>query len=180
QQTNVKHAYLKREPIVYQRMWVKFDVNTLARAQAVGAPDFFQIFWEIKADPDYRIRLQLEYREGHGLLWQAQGDVLKNARPLWQARLTKVPVVLAPHSSAEGWHKVEVWIDRPGGRFRAAIDGVDLVDRRGPLMGASGNTMSQFMYMVQYSPTSPVSVVTETLFDDLELWDAPPPDAWRR
>ena len=70
---------------------VKFADNTLARAQAVGATDFWQIFWEVKAEPDYRLRLQLRYDEDDGLYWHTQGDALINADAIWEADLRSVP-----------------------------------------------------------------------------------------
>jgi hypothetical protein len=163
------------EPVMYQRMWVKFDQNTLSRARSVGT-NFWQIFWEVKASPDYRLRLQLRYADGN-LYWHTQGDVLSNAQPLWQASLKSAPVVMAADSSAGGWHKVEVWMNRPGGQFKVFIDGQRLIDYNGRLMGSSGSRVDQFKMAMVYSTVSPL---TKTLFDDLEFWSAPPADAWRK
>jgi hypothetical protein len=165
------------EPVMYQRMWVKFDENTLDRARAVGARDFYQIFWEVKAEPDYRLRLQLRYGTDGEVYWHTQGDVLTNANPLWEASLTSVPVVSAPDASASGWHKVEIWMDRPRGQFKVTIDGAQLIDRRGNLMGASGNRVDQLKLAMLYSTVSPL---TKTFFDDLEIWSSPPSDAWTK
>jgi hypothetical protein len=163
------------EPVMYQRMWVKFDQNTLDRARAVGQ-NFWQIFWEVKAEPDYRLRLQLRY-DGGQLYWHTQGDVLTNATPIWQASLKSVPIVMASDSSASGWHKVEVWMNRPGGKFKVHIDGQQLIDYSGKLMGASGARVDQLKLAMVYSTVSPV---TKTLFDDLEIWSSVPADAWRK
>jgi hypothetical protein len=177
QQITLQNYDLGREPVMYQRMWVKFDQNTLARARAVGPRDFYQIFWEVKAEPDYRLRLQLRYDRGGRLYWHTQGDVLVNADPLWEAKLRSVPVVIAGLNSSKGWHKVEISMDRPRGRFRVSIDGTRLIDYCGNLMGKSGNRVDQLKLMMVYSSVSPL---TSTLFDDLEIWSAVPPDAWRK
>jgi hypothetical protein len=177
QQITLQNYKLGVEPVMYQRMWVKFDQNTLDRARAVGARDFYQIFWEVKAEPDYRLRLQLRYGSDGNLYWHTQGDVLVNANPLWQADLRSVPVVMAPTDSARGWHKVEVFMNRPAGRFRVAIDGAELIDYNGKLMGSSGNRVDQLKLMMLYSTVSPI---TSTLFDDLEIWSAIPADAWKK
>jgi hypothetical protein len=165
------------EPVVYQRMWVKFDQNTLDRARAVGSRDFYQIFWEVKAEPDYRLRLQLRFGSDGQLYWHTQGDVLSNATALWESSLKTVPVVMGADSSAAGWHKVEVWMNRPGGKFKVFIDGAQLIDYSGNLMGNSGARVDQFKMAMVYSTVSPV---TKTLFDDLEFWSAVPSDAWRK
>lgn len=175
QQIAMQNAGMAIEPVLYQRMWIKFATDTLARARAVGSRDFYQIFWEMKAEPDYRIRMQLQYGAGGNLYWQVQGDRLVNAVPLWESTLTSAPVVLAAHDSADGWHLVEVWMDRANGRFKAAIDGRTLVDRHGELTGASGNVTDQLKMMMVYSTVAPL---TEVLFDDFEVWDRPPLDAW--
>lgn len=163
------------EPVMYQRMWVKFDQGTLDRARTVGQ-NFWQIFWEVKAEPDYRLRLQLRY-DGSQLYWHTQGDVLTNATPIWQSSLKSVPIVMAPDSSASGWHKVEIWMNRPGGKFKVHIDGQQLIDYSGKLMGASGARVDQLKLAMVYSTVSPV---TKTLFDDLEIWSSVPADAWRK
>ncbi len=163
------------EPVMYQRMWVKFDQGTFDRARAVGQ-NFWQIFWEVKAEPDYRLRLQLRY-DGSKLYWHTQGDVLTNATPIWQSSLKSVPIVMAPDSSASGWHKVEIWMNRPGGKFKVHIDGQQLIDYSGKLMGASGARVDQLKLAMVYSTVSPV---TKTLFDDLEIWSSVPADAWRK
>ena len=179
--TSVQQIALRRidmadEPVFYQRMWVKFDVDTLRRAVAAGDRDFYQIFWEVKAEPDFRMRLQLQYDARDGLYWQTQADTLASSDALWSSTLNTVPVVLAPHDAAQGWHKVEVWMDRPGNRFRAAIDDAVLADHRGPLMGSSGNRIDVMLMMIVYSSVAPLAGV---LFDDLEVWSAPPSELWR-
>jgi hypothetical protein len=176
QQVALQNAYPGVEPVMYQRMWVKFDTDLLSRARSIGSRDFWQMFWEVKAEPDYRIRLQLQYSDSGGLYWQVQGDKLTSATPLWSSTLKNVPVKLASHSSASGWHKIEIWMNRPGGRFKAAIDGVVLVDRTGKLMGASGRKIDQFKMAMVYSN----SPLTEMLVDDLEFWTSPPSDAWKK
>jgi len=180
--TNVQQVTLQNygmgvEPVMYQRMWVKFDQGTLDRARAVGPGAFYQIFWEVKAEPDYRLRLQLRYGNDGKLYWHTQGDVLSNANPLWQASLTSVPVTMAPTSSSAGWHKVEVYMNRPGGKFKVTIDGQVLIDRTGNLMGSSGARVDQLKMMMVYSTTAPVAT---SWFDDLEIWSSVPSDAWQK
>jgi hypothetical protein len=176
QQITMQYVNMPVEPVYYQRMWVKFDDQTLARASRVGSNDFYQIFWEMKAEPDYRMRLELRLGSNGQLFWHAQGDVLYNANPLWGADLKTRPVVIAPASSAQGWHRVEVWMNRPGGRFKAAIDGATLIDYSGPLMGASGNRTNHLKTMMVYSDVAPIA---ETFFDDVEFWSQPPSNAWQ-
>jgi hypothetical protein len=103
--------------------------------------------------------------------------VLSNATPIWQASLKSVPVVMAADSSPNGWHKVEVWMNRPGGEFKVHIDGQQLIDYRGKLMGNSGARVDQLKLAMVYSTVAPV---TKALFDDLEIWSSPPADAWRK
>ena len=172
------------EPVFYQREWIKFDANTLARAQRVGQTDFFQTFWEMKCEPDFRFRVRLQYN-GTKLYWRAHDDVLTSATPIHSGSNTTVDVVLAADSSEDGWHKFEVFIDRPNGVWRAAIDGVDIINLNlGPgtgLFGASGNAMNFPMFMqlhsagaVPFSGDGPMKLMTV----GLELWDKPPADAW--
>lgn len=175
QQVTLQNYRPGTEPVMYQRMWVKFDQNTLDRARSVGT-NFWQIFWEVKAEPDYRLRLQLRY-DGSRLYWHTQGDVLTNATPIWQSSLKSVPVVMAPDNSSAGWHKVEVYMNRPGGQFKVTIDGQELIDYSGRLMGNSGARVDQLKLAMVYSTVSPV---TKALFDDLEIWSKPPADAWRK
>jgi hypothetical protein len=175
QQVTLQNYRPGTEPVMYQRMWVKFDQNTLDRARSVGT-NFWQIFWEVKAEPDYRLRLQLRY-DGSRLYWHTQGDVLTNASPIWQSSLKSVPVVMAPDNSSAGWHKVEVYMNRPGGQFKVHIDGQELIDYSGRLMGNSGARVDQLKLAMVYSTVSPV---TKALFDDLEIWSKPPADAWRK
>jgi hypothetical protein len=175
QQVTLQNYGLGAEPVLFQRMRVKFAENTLARAQAVGETDFWQIFWEVKAEPDYRLRLQLRYDEDDGLYWHTQGDALINADAIWEADLRSVPVVMAPDSSADGWHEVAIWMNRPGGQFKVAIDGVVLIDRNAALMGDSGAVVDQLKLAMLYSTVSPL---TKTMWDDLEIWSVVPDGAW--
>lgn len=177
QQITLQNYGMGVEPVMYQRMWVKFGQDTLDRAKSIGSRDFYQIFWEVKAEPDYRLRLQLRYSSDGKLYWHTQGDVLSNANPIWESDLRSVPVVMAPDSSASGWHKVEVWMNRPGGKFKVTIDGSQLIDYSGKLMGNSGNRVDQLKLMMLYSTVSPL---TKTLFDDLEIWSSVPSDAWKK
>ena len=177
QQIAVESTGLTAEPVVFQRMWIKFDVDTLARARQVGSERFYQMFWEVKAQPDMWLRLKLHYDEAHGLFWVAKASGLKGEQSYWQADTKAVPVVLAAQTSPNGWHKVEIWLDRPGGRFKVAIDGQTLVDRGGALMGPSGNRIDDYRMMMVSSTVAPLA---EILFDDLEFWDLPPSDAWAR
>jgi hypothetical protein len=171
------------EPVFYQRMWVKFDERTLSRAQRVGQASFYHMFWEVKAEPDYRLRLQLQY-DGVKLYWVAATDVLTNTTHI-HATLTKdVNVILAPHSSAAGWHKVEVYMNRPAGVWRVAIDGVTFMNLSGAnLMGASGNIANFPAFTQNYVPAAMNSgfvndAPAEILFSGLRLWNMPPADAW--
>ena len=55
--------------------------------------------------------------------------------------------------------------DDDRGRCRHLHDGVD-----------GGSRIDQFRMMMVHSGVAPLA---EVLFDDLELWDAPPANAWR-
>ncbi len=178
QQIAVQHADLGVEPVLYQRMWIKFDPTTLAQAQAAGHWHYSQTFWEAATASDYRIRVKLRYDDAAGLYWQIKGesDGGEHGSPDWSSDLKTVPVVLAAADQPAGWHKVEIWLDRPGGRIRAAIDGQSLVDRTGPLTGAGGQPLQTLRSMMVYSSAAPIA---ETLFDDLSYWLTPPADAFR-
>lgn len=169
----VQDKGMAREPVMYQRMWVKFDAATATRAASTGATAFQQTFWEASA-PDYRIKLNLRYDAG-GLYWQAAADRLDGRANAWQADLRTAPVVLAAADAAAGWHRIEIWMDRPNGRFKAAIDGQVLVDHAGGLPGDAGSRIQLLRMMMFHSPKAQVG---EMLFDDLEVWDSPPLDAW--
>lgn len=174
----VKSFGFEQEPVGFQRMWMKFDPNTLTRARQVGASRFYQTFWEVRARPDFRLQLKLHHDDAQGLVWVAEAGGVKaeeSGQSSWAARLNSVPVVLAAETSAAGWHKVEIWLDRSGGRFKVAIDGQTLVDRGGPLMGTSGNRIDDYRMMMVSSTVAPLA---EVLFDDVEFWSLPPGDAW--
>ena len=170
----VQDKGMAREPVMYQRMWVKFDGATASRAASTGAVAFQQTFWEASA-PDYRIKLNLRHDSVAGLYWQATADRLDGRGNAWQADLRTVPVALAAADSAAGWHRIEIWMDRPNGHFKAAINGQVLVDHAGGLPGDNGSRIQLLRMMMIHSPKAQVG---EVLFDDLEVWDSPPLDAW--
>jgi hypothetical protein len=174
QQIVVQNVGMAIEPVVFQRMWVKFDAGTLARAQQAGERLFFQTFWEAIARPDYRIRVGIAYDNEVGLYWKAKGDLMDGADLQWKSSLKELPVVLASHAAPEGWHKVEIWMDRAAGQFKVAIDGQVLAERKGGLIGASRNRVDLLRLMMVHSAAAPLG---EVLFDELEVWDAPPWDA---
>lgn len=176
QQITMQYANMAQETALYQRMWIKFDARTLARARKIGDRDFYQMFWEMKAEPDYRIRLEIRLLPDGRLYWYSQGDRLVDDAPLWSGRLESLPVVIAPTTSRKGWYQVEVWMNRPAGRFKAMINGQPLVDYRGNLFGRSLNITNMLKTMMVYSDIAPLA---QTFFDDLEIWTSPPPDAWR-
>ena len=177
QQIVVQNVGLGVEPVVFQRMWVKFDTGTLSRATKAGKRAFFQTFWEAIARPDYRIQIGIAYDDEAGLYWKAKGDFMDGAGSQWKASLKNVPVVLASHAAAEGWHKVEIWMDRANGELEVAIDGQVLAQRQGGLIGASGNRVDVLRMMMVHSAAAPLG---EVLFDELEVWDGVPGDAWER
>ena len=170
----VQDKGMAREPVMYQRMWIKFDGATASRAASTGAAAFNQTFWEASA-PDYRIQLKLRHDNAAGLYWQATADRLDGKANAWQADLRTAPVVLAAAASATGWHRIEIWMDRPNGRFKATIDGQVLVDLAGGLPGDAGSRIQLLRTMMFHSPKAQVG---EMLVDDLEVWDSPPLDAW--
>ena len=177
QQVAVRSTSLGEEPVVFQRMWVKFDAGTLERARAVGSQRFYQTFWEVKASSDFWLRLKLHYDDAKGLYWIAKANGVQADTRYWEARTDDVPVVLAAASEPAGWHKVEIWLDRVGGRFKVAIDGRTLVDRGGLLVGRDGRRIDDYRMMTVSSTVAPLA---EVLFDDLEFWNLPPEDAWQR
>ena len=170
----VQEKGLAAEPVMFPRMWVKFDSGLAARAKATGASVFQQTFWEAGA-PDYRMQLKLRHDAAGGLYWQATADRMDGGAPAWQADLKSVPVVMAAAGTAAGWHRVELWMDRPNGHFKVAIDGQVLVDHAGGLPGDSGNRIQLLRPMMFHGGKAQLG---EMLFDDLEVWDAPPVDAW--
>jgi len=170
------------EPVFYQKFYVKFDTNTLARAQAIGSSTFYQSFWEVRADPDYRIRVQLKYN-GTSLYWHTQADNISNSTPIWQSSLTSLPVVLSASNQTTGWYKVEIYVNRPGNTFKVAINDAILISRSGTsLSGASGTILNQVRLCETFSDvtTSTATIWSsnlgpiEHLFTELELWDSPP------
>lgn len=172
------------EPVFYQRQWIKFGPNTLARAESIGANAFYQIFWEMKAEPDYRLRVQLQYDQTFGLAIRAHDDTLSNADPLdIDSGITNVgPLVVPGDDSSEGWYLFEVFLDRTAGeksRWRVRFNGVDVLDYTGPMAGASGNIINGAFIAQLYSDVTDLS--TDPFYqhiDDIEIWDAPPLDAW--
>ncbi len=174
QQLLLHYAHMKTEAVFYQRMWIKFDAATLKRARTIGSRDFYQMFWEVKAEPDYRIRLELRLDPDDRLVWYAQADALVDDTPIWSGRLGR-PVVMAGLDQAQGWHKVEIWMDRPAGRFKVGIDGQILIDRQGSMVGRSQNRINLLHLCMVYSDVAPIA---QTWFDDLEIWTSPPADAW--
>jgi hypothetical protein len=174
----------RTEPVFYQRMWIKFDPEIAIRAAREGG-DFYHIFWEPKCEPDYRMRVQLEWN-GSKLVWVAHDDVLTNSTHIHDGTNSSVDVVLASASSSDGWHKFEVYVDRPNGVWRAAIDGSNIINLNfgagTDLYGASGNVMNFPMFVQLYSTPSLPFVGGDgpmyMLVEDIELWDSPPLDAW--
>lgn len=177
-------AHTLVEPVFYQRQWIKFSPDTRTRAAAIGERDFYQIFWEMKAEPDYRLRVQLSYSDAIGLVIRAHDDVLSNAVPV-HVDSGPVPVgtiEMAPEDISLGWHLFEVWVDRTRGdesRWRVRFNGVDVLDYTGTLMGESGNIMGTAMLVQLYSDVTDLqSSPFYQLIDDMEIWDAPPLDAF--
>ena len=171
------------EPVFYQREWIKFDPNTADRAARIGA-EFYQIFWEAKAVPDYRLRVQLAWDETRGLVVEAHDDGLRDANPIRIPNVpTSVPIVMADADSSDGWLLLEVFVDRTRGaesRWRVRFGGVDIVDYTGPLNGVSDHILNLPMFVQIYSDVADLDRDPfHELVDDLELWDRPPLDAWR-
>ena len=182
QQISLESSGLAADPVAYQRMWVKFDANTLARARAHGTDNFYQTFWEVTSKGDFWLRLKLHMDPAGRLVWVAKANGLAvdgtatGGEPAWITRLDSVPVTLAEESDAAGWHHVEIWLDSIAGRFKVSVDGQPLVDRAG-IRAANGEHIDTWRLMMVGSTVAPISRV---LFDDLELWSAPPADAWER
>lgn len=170
----VQNAGMSVEAVMYQRMWIKLDAALPARAKATGASNFQQTFWEVTTS-DYRMRLKIRYDSTTGLYWEALADRMDGEAPAWQSELKSAPIMIAPHDAAAGWHRVEIWMDRPNGRFKLAIDGDMLANHIAGLPGDKGSRTQQFRMMMMHGGPSQLG---EMLFDDLEIWDAPPIDAW--
>jgi hypothetical protein len=142
------------EPIFYQRIYVKFDVNELARAVRVGTAAFFHRFWEMNCSPDYRMAVQLQYN-GSKLFWSAYTDNNAGGGRLYSGNNTTVDVVLSSHATATGWHKFEAHVDRPAGIFRVAVDGQNILSvTGGNLFGVTGNIINDPMFMNNYCPSA--------------------------
>jgi hypothetical protein len=174
QQISLENAGLHAEPVVYQRMWIKFDRGTLERARQHGADRFYQTFWEVAGKGSLTLRLKLHLDQADRLVWVAKAGGVAGSERDWMARLDSVPVVLAEEASAHGWHRVEIWLDAIGGRFKVSIDGQALVDR-GDVRAADGERIDTYRMMMVGSTVAPIA---EVLFDDLEFWSAPPADAF--
>jgi hypothetical protein len=174
----------KREPVFYQMMYVKFDERTLTRARRVGGSNFYQIFWEAKCEPDFRLRGQLQYDSTlDKLYWVSHTDVLSNANRIHNGENKSVNVVLSSTDSATGWHKIEVWCNRPQQTFRMAVDGSDIINLTSSnLYGTSGNILNFPMFTQLYATTSMSGPASEKPIqmwvDDFELWTKPPATAW--
>jgi hypothetical protein len=160
---------------MYQRMWIKFDPRTLTRASQTGRWHYYLQFWEASA-PDFRLRLKLRYDDSQ-LYWTAKADPGDEQVVLWESELKTAPVVIAAADQPEGWHKVEIWLDRPGSRFIAMIDGQKLVDRTTQIVGAHGAQIDTIRPMMVESASAPRA---EVLFDDFEIWSQLPSDAFTR
>lgn len=173
------------EPVFYQRQWIKFSRDTRDRADAIGERAFYQIFWEMKAEPDYRLRVQLEYRDAIGLVIRAHDDVLSNSDPVHvdSGAVAVGTIEMAQEDQSLGWHLFEVWIDRTRGdasRWRVRFNGIDVIDYTGTLMGSSGNIMGTAMLVQIYSDVTDLSTSPfSQLIDDMEIWDSPPAGAFR-
>jgi len=174
QQISIENAGLSAEPVVYQRMWIKFDAGTLARATQYGADRFYQTFWEVKGKADFWLRLKLQLDPVAGLVWVAKANGVAGAERSWSTRLSSAPVTIASNAEPSGWHKVEIWLDSIDGRFKVSIDGHPLVDR-GDVHPAGGDRIDAWRMMLVGSSVAPLAQV---LFDDLEFWDLPPADAF--
>ena len=182
QQISLENAGLASDPVAYQRMWVKFDADTLARARQHGADRFYQTFWEVRGNDDFWLRLKLQMDAHGNLIWVAKANGIEADRsgnggePSWITRLDDAPVRLADEASAAGWHKVEIWLDAISGRFKVSIDDRPLVDRS-DVRPADGQRIDTWRMMMVGSTVAPIARV---LFDDLEFWSAPPADAFQK
>jgi hypothetical protein len=174
QQISLESAGLIADPVIYQRMWIKFDVGTLDRARQHGADRFYQTFWEVRGNGSFTLRLKLHMADSEQLVWIAKASGVAGSEGGWTARLDSAPVVLAEEASAAGWHQVEIWLDAAGSRFKVSIDGQPLVDR-GDVRAADGESIETYRMMMVGSTVAPLA---EVLFDDLEFWSAPPADAF--
>ena len=182
QEISLENAGLASDPVAYQRMWVKFDADTLARARQHGADRFYQTFWEVRSNGDFWLRLKLQMGAYGSLIWVAKANGIEADRsgnggePSWITRLDDAPVTLADEASAAGWHKVEIWLDAVSGRFKVSIDDRLLVDR-GDVRPVDGGRIDTWRMMMVGSTVAPIARV---LFDDLEFWSAPPADAFQK
>jgi hypothetical protein len=173
QQISLENAGLSLAPVVFQRMWLKFDAGTLERARQQGSDRFYQTFWEVKGQGDFWLRLKLHFDPGHGLTWAAKGNGLDSPEPSWKASMKKVPVALGGTDETAGWHRVDIWLDSVSGRFKVTIDGETLVDR---VIGRDGSRIRDYRMAMVGSTVAPLAEVT---VDGLELWDQPPTDAFQ-
>lgn len=167
------------EPVVYQKMWFWVDPGIEARMAALPTGDRWAMVWEMKAEPDYRMRVQMLYNASVGrCYWHTQGDVLTNADALWEADSNNVQWVRPGE-----WHRLEVFMDRNAPRFRVAIDGQQLIDKvTGSLRGATEPHVSLFMFCNNYgvkdTPPGGSMIPGEYRISELEIWDEIPPGAF--
>ena len=166
-----------QDPVFYQCSYYKFDEKLLDCMRAAGNFSW-HIFWEMKAEPDYRMRVQLVYDANlDQIYWVAHDDILTNSVRIHDAQDRTTPVVLAPKDSPLGWHKVEVFVDRYAGIWQVAIDGNILMNLSGAnLFGASGNHMNIMFWSQNYSSQlngEPMCQPNCQLMCDMQLCDEP-------
>jgi hypothetical protein len=173
QQISLENAGLPGAQPIFQRMWLKFDPDTLERARQHGHDRFYQTFWEVKGQGDFWLRLKLHFEPGHGLTWVAKANGMDSHESYWKESMKLVSVALAGADQAAGWHLVDIWLDPSTARFKVSIDGEALVDRLG---GFDSSDIRDYRMAMVGSTVAPIA---EILVDKLEFWDLPPTDAFQ-
>ncbi|UJP05137.1 MAG: polysaccharide lyase [Nitrosomonas sp.] len=121
---------------------------------------------------DYRFSINVIKGKDGQLFWRASGDNVANGpwakTTYWRKDNKAVPVPV------DKWFKFEVYWKRSGGndgRFWAAIDGQEIVDRFGPNMGAFNLPVTRITINTPYSGgKAPV----ESHSTGLEIWNGFP------
>jgi hypothetical protein len=163
------------EPVYYCRMYWWCDADLATRMAALDPNDRWAMVVEFKANPDYRMRIQLYYNATEGkCYWHTQGDVLTNADALWEASSNN-----SFYARPGEWHCIEYYINRDAPRWKVMIDGKPLIDKTsGSLRGATEPRLSAVMfcnaYGVKDTPPGGSMIGGEYRIGEIDLWDGIP------
>jgi hypothetical protein len=148
---------------LYISYWRKLDPALLQKLVAS-----WHVVFEWKTTGDYRVIAQIVNYGGATPWWQIRADNDANGglakQEFWRVDNNAVKVPIGQ------WFKFEVFWHRSkgaDGRVWMAVNGQQLVDKRGPNMGVHNNPIDRIMFMQLYSGASyPLQQWT----DDVQIW----------